>query len=93
MTPVLTAIPGILFITLCYAVLCAVSPFGNCRKCGGLGFQLRTTRRGRPKRGKHCRRCHGHGRRIRIGRWIFNRAARLYREGNPRPNSQEGAIR
>jgi hypothetical protein len=93
MTPVLTAIPGLLFITLSYATVCAVSPFGNCRKCRGFGFQLRTNRRGKLKRGKHCRRCQGLGRRIRIGRWLYNRAAHLYREGNPRPNGQEGAIR
>ncbi|WP_026004325.1 hypothetical protein [Streptomyces sp. AA1529] len=81
MTPVVAAIPGLLFLTLCYAVLCAVSPFGNCRKCRGFGFQLTTDRRGRLKRGKHCRRCDGHGKRIRTGRWLYNRAARLRQNG------------
>lgn len=81
MTPVLTAIPALLLVTLCYALLCAASPYGNCRRCGGLGFKLRHTRSGKPKRGKDCRRCHGHGKRARIGRLLFNYAARLYREG------------
>ncbi|MFK4223412.1 hypothetical protein [Streptomyces sp. NPDC019890] len=39
--------------------LCAGSPFGNCRKCRGLGFALTYDRKGRPKRGKHCRRRDG----------------------------------
>ncbi|WP_301124745.1 hypothetical protein [Streptomyces cacaoi] len=81
MTPALAAIPGLLFVTLCYVALCAVSPFGNCRKCNGLGFQLKTNRRGKPMRGKHCRRCDGHGKRIRVGRWLYNRASRLHHDG------------
>ncbi|OEV10507.1 hypothetical protein [Streptomyces nanshensis] len=81
MTPDLTAIPGLLFIALSYAALCALSPFGNCRNCRGLGFQLTTTRRGKLKRGKHCRRCEGHGKRLRAGRWIYNHAARIHRDG------------
>lgn len=81
MTPALTAIPGLIFLTLCYAALCAVSPFGDCRKCRGLGFQLKTDRRGKPRRGRDCRRCDGHGKRIRIGRLLYNRAARLHHDG------------
>ncbi|MCG3041938.1 hypothetical protein L7D48_15440 [Streptomyces sp. S1A] len=81
MTPIALAIACLLAVTLGYAALCAASPFGRCRKCNGLGFQLRHTRRGAPRRGKHCRRCKGHGIRIRAGRWIFNRAAALYRDG------------
>lgn len=80
MTPVLAAIPGLLFITLCYGLLCAASPYGDCRKCGGLGFKLRHTRSGKTKRGKTCHRCHGHGKRARIGRLAFNYVHRLYRE-------------
>lgn len=82
MTPALAAIPGLIFITLCYAALCAASPFGRCRKCAGLGFALHTDRRGKPKRGKTCRRCKGHGRRIRTGRWLYNRAAALHRDAH-----------
>ncbi len=66
-------------VTLGYFLICAASPFGNCRKCRGFGFQLKTDRRGRIKRGKHCRRCDGAGKRIRVGRWLFNRAVRIHR--------------
>ncbi|MGW7354215.1 hypothetical protein [Streptomyces sp. NPDC054784] len=91
MTPVLAAIPGLLLLTLCYAVLCAAAPFGPCRKCSGLGFQLKYGRvTGRPKRGKDCRRCRGHGRRLRAGRWLFNHAARTYREQATLPTGQPG---
>lgn len=81
MTPALLAIACLLAVTLCYGGLCAVSPFGTCRKCRGFGFALTTDRKGRPKRGKHCRRCDGHGKRIRAGRWLYNRAARIHRAG------------
>jgi hypothetical protein len=46
-----------------------------------MGHALTYDRKGKPKRGKDCRRCHGHGIRIRAGRWIYNRAARTYRAG------------
>jgi hypothetical protein len=81
MSDTLAAIPGLLFLTLGYAALCALSPFGTCRKCRGFGFQLKTNRRGQLRRGRECRRCDGHGKRIRIGRLLFNRAARLNRDG------------
>jgi hypothetical protein len=81
MTPALAAIAILTTVTFGYAGLCAASPFGPCRACDGLGFALKTDRRGKPKRGKGCRRCKGHGRRIRIGRWIYNRYAALHREG------------
>lgn len=81
MTHLLPAIPGLLFLTLCYAALCAVSPFGNCRKCRGFGFHIKTDRRGRPRPGRVCRRCRGERKRIRVGRWLFNRLARLHRDG------------
>ncbi|WP_324613117.1 hypothetical protein [Streptomyces sp. SBT349] len=68
-------------ITFGYISLCAVSPFGPCRKCQGLGFALETTRRGKPKRGKDCRRCRGVGRRLRTGRRIHNAWTRTYRNG------------
>ncbi|GHJ36035.1 hypothetical protein [Streptomyces sp. TS71-3] len=78
----LTAIPGLIFITLGYAALCAVSPFGTCRKCNGFGHQIRQSRvTGRLKPGRVCRSCHGYGRRIRIGRWLYNRVAGFHRDG------------
>ncbi|KOT92087.1 hypothetical protein ADK70_16510 [Streptomyces rimosus subsp. pseudoverticillatus] len=71
----------LLAVTLGYIVKCWLSPFGNCRKCNGMGYELKTDRKGRLKRGKDCRRCHTTGKRIRVGRWIYNRAARTYRAG------------
>ncbi|MFE6849753.1 hypothetical protein ACFVDH_03035 [Streptomyces sp. NPDC057674] len=78
----MTAASLLTFIfTLSYAGLCASSPFGNCRKCKGFGYALKTDRRGRLKPGKTCRRCHGDRKRIRIGRHLFNVAMRIHREG------------
>nr|WP_206440669.1 hypothetical protein [Streptomyces scabichelini] len=71
----------LLLVTFGYVSVCAASPFGACRKCRGFGFAMKTDRKGRPKRGKSCRRCKGHGKRIRIGRWLYNRWARTYRAG------------
>ncbi|MFJ4981507.1 hypothetical protein ACIP6X_40385 [Streptomyces coeruleorubidus] len=71
----------LLVVTLGYGFKCWLSPFGDCRKCDGMGHALNTDRKGRLKRGKDCRRCHATGKRIRVGRWIYNRAARTYRAG------------
>ncbi|MEU3001933.1 hypothetical protein [Streptomyces sp. NPDC006995] len=81
MTPALLASALLMFITLSYMSLCAASPFGNCRKCRGWGFAMKTDRKGRAKRGKDCRRCKATGKRIRIGRHLYNVAARLHRDG------------
>ncbi|AEW95891.1 MULTISPECIES: hypothetical protein [Streptomycetaceae] len=81
MTLTALAITLLLAVTLGYALLCAASPFGNCRKCRGLGYRLTYDRKGRPRRGKHCRRCDGHGIRIRVGRHLFNLAARIHHDG------------
>lgn len=81
MTPALLASALLLIVTLCYASLCVASPFGGCRKCRGWGFATKTDRKGRAKRGKDCRRCKATGKRIRIGRHLYNVAARLHRDG------------
>jgi hypothetical protein len=81
MTPILLAIACLFAVTLGYIGLCAVSPFGDCRKCRGMGHELKTDRKGRLKRGKDCRRCKATGKRIRAGRWLYNRWARIYRAG------------
>ncbi|MBT2369486.1 hypothetical protein J7E88_30475 [Streptomyces sp. ISL-10] len=75
----------LILLSLCYAFVCAAQPFGRCNKCDGLGFQLTHDRKGRPKRGKHCRRCNGHGIRIRRGRHLWNLWARTYRRGTTTP--------
>jgi DnaJ-class molecular chaperone len=67
--------------TLGYAAVCAAQPFATCRKCGGFGFATRTTRRGKVRRGKDCRRCSGHGIHIRRGRHAYNLARGIHRDG------------
>lgn len=77
----LLAIACLLAVTLGYVGKCWLSPFGDCRKCRGMGHELKTDRKGHLKRGRDCRRCQATGKRIRVGRWIYNRAARTYRAG------------
>ncbi|KIQ62914.1 hypothetical protein TR51_28930 [Kitasatospora griseola] len=81
MTLILLAAACLLAVTLGYAGLCAASPFGDCRKCDGLGHLLTFDRHGKPKRGKTCRRCKGVGKRIRVGRHLFNIAHRTWHAG------------
>ncbi|MER7576094.1 hypothetical protein [Streptomyces sp. NPDC126514] len=85
MTPILAAIACLIVVTFCYASLCAASPFGDCRRCRGMGHALKTDRKGRVKRGKDCRRCRATGKRIRTGRWLYNRWARISRAGTDTP--------
>jgi hypothetical protein len=76
-----------LLVTLGYAAVCAGQPFARCRKCRGFGFATTTDRKGRPKRGKHCRRCDGHGIRIRRGRHVYNLYRRAHDRGTTQPAS------
>ncbi|MFC8337582.1 hypothetical protein ACFUJX_11390 [Streptomyces rubiginosohelvolus] len=71
----------IALFTLGYAGVCAAWPWKSCRHCEGLGFTLTYTKKGKPKRGKHCRKCDGHGIRIRAGRHIYNLWVRTARRG------------
>ncbi|WP_329456758.1 hypothetical protein [Streptomyces sp. NBC_01497] len=68
-------------VTLCYAALCATSPFGDCRRCRGMGHAIKTDRRGKAKRGKDCRHCQATGKRIRAGRHLLNLWMATYRDG------------
>jgi hypothetical protein len=70
--------PTLIFVTLCYAAVCAAKPFRLCRRCAGTG--LRGT--GRGLRSRVCRRCGGAGIRIRYGRHLLNEITRLHRDGN-----------
>ncbi|MBW1597922.1 hypothetical protein [Streptomyces sp. JJ38] len=72
---------ALLLVALGYAALCAVSPFGNCRKCRGFGVEIRTDRKGRPRPGRTCPRCHGDRKRIRLGRHLFNLVSRAHHDG------------
>ncbi|WP_405783225.1 hypothetical protein OG512_30465 [Streptomyces sp. NBC_01378] len=75
------AIACLLAVTLGYVAVCAASPLATCRKCDGLGYQVKFNRRGKPKRARDCRRCDGYGKRIRIGRRLHNRARAIHRAG------------
>ncbi|MFE3494200.1 hypothetical protein ACFXOS_14035 [Streptomyces sp. NPDC059175] len=66
-----------------YAALCALSPFGPCRKCRGTG--IRTVRR---RTVKVCRRCRGARYRLRIGRRLLNTGRTIHRAGT-RPATTE----
>ncbi|MGK5731470.1 hypothetical protein [Streptomyces sp. URMC 124] len=81
MSSLFNAMPGLIFIALCYALLCAASPFGACRKCEGWGAMIRRTRSGRLKRGRACRRCEGYGMRLRAGRRLYNSIVEIHRDG------------
>lgn len=63
-------------LILYYSALCAVKPFGPCRRCKGEG-----ERRGRRGRMQPCRRCRTTGLRLRIGRRIHNYAVATHRDG------------
>ncbi|MFE0276691.1 hypothetical protein ACFWZY_32140 [Streptomyces sp. NPDC058992] len=81
MSLALLAVACLIVVTFGYVFKCWLSPFGDCRTCDGMGHELKSDRKGRLKRGRDCRRCHATGKRIRVGRWIYNRAARTYRAG------------
>jgi hypothetical protein len=50
-----------------YLVVCAVWPFAACRWCGGSGKHRSPS----GKAWRPCRRCRGSGRRVRLGRRVF----------------------
>ncbi|MFJ8824452.1 hypothetical protein ACIREE_22015 [Streptomyces sp. NPDC102467] len=81
MSSTLLAIAFILLITLCYAGMCATVPFRDCPRCNGMGHDIKTDRKGRQKRGHDCRHCKATGKRIRLGRHLYNLWARTYRDG------------
>jgi hypothetical protein len=61
-----------------YAVLCAVAPFGRCRRCRGRGRIHSPLTRRLPKL---CHRCDATGRRVRLGRRLFEHVRAEYRDG------------
>ncbi|MFG2195781.1 hypothetical protein [Streptomyces sp. NPDC048639] len=81
MTLIALASACLLLVTLGYVVKCWLSPFGDCRKCRGMGHALTADRKGKAKRGKDCRRCRATGKRIRVGRHLYNASRRTYRAG------------
>lgn len=65
----------VLLILVGYAALCALSPFGPCRKCAGTGLKKLT------KPVKVCRRCRGDRYRLRVGRRLLNTSRAVHRDG------------
>ncbi|MGC5018987.1 hypothetical protein [Micromonospora sp. DT47] len=58
-----------------YALLCAVKPFGKCRRCAGKGHRTTAVR----KRPRPCRRCKASGLRRRWGRSLYVWAKKTYK--------------
>jgi hypothetical protein len=52
----------------CYLLMCAAFPFGHCRRCHGTGKLYSPLSR---KVFRLCPRCDGTGRRVRIGRRVY----------------------
>lgn len=71
---VLLLLAGVLW----YLASCAWWPFARCLSCKGTGRHSRKDR----KVWRICRRCGGNGRRLRIGRRIFNWSADRKRSGS-----------
>jgi hypothetical protein len=72
----LTAIAIALAVALAYAVSCAVRPFRDCICCKGQGHHRSKNNR---KLSRPCRWCRQTGKRLRIGRRVWNRARRVHR--------------
>ncbi len=67
-----------------YALACWIAPFGRCQTCKGTGSrQTFLTQRHRP-----CRWCRGSGLRLRIGRRLYNFAARIHHDATAHRNTR-----
>jgi len=73
-TLALLLVAAIAVATLGYALVCALSPWGRCRRCNGHGRRRTFGRSG------GCHRCDGTGLRLRHGRRLYYRAQRARRE-------------
>ena len=62
-----------------YLIMCAAFPFGNCRRCHGTG---KLYSRIFSKAFRLCPRCEGTGRRVRIGRRVYEYLRGEYKAGN-----------
>lgn len=61
-----------------YMLMCAAFPFGHCRRCSGVGKRYSPLSK---KIFRLCPRCEGTGRRVRIGRRIYEYFRGEYRRG------------
>ena len=66
-----------LVLVLAYAGSCVVRPFRDCWLCDGHGHHRSKSNR---KLSRPCRWCRSSGKRLRIGRRLWNRARRVHRE-------------
>lgn len=62
-----------------YLLMCAAFPFGNCRACHGSGKRYSKIF---TKAFRFCSRCEGTGRRVRIGRRVFEYLRAEHKTGN-----------
>jgi hypothetical protein len=69
----LTATAIVLFLALAYPISCVVRPMRDCWCCKGTGHHRAEKNR---KLSRPCRWCGQTGKRMRIGRRIYNRATR-----------------
>ena len=60
-----------------YILISVLAPWRACRRCHGTGH---TGHRG-ARRGQDCRPCDGTGRRVRLGRRLYEHLATEYRTG------------
>lgn len=67
---------------LLYIGACAWLPFAPCSRCHGAGVVIGKTRVLRRPVGKPCRWCRQSGRRLRWGRRVWNRFARIRQAAN-----------
>lgn len=75
----LTAVGFILAVVLGYLASCAVKPFRDCWLCDGKAHH-RSKRN--PKLSRPCRWCGATGKRLRIGRRVWNRVRRTTRQAS-----------
>ncbi len=77
MTLIVLASLGVLCYTAWYSALCTASPFGKCFRCEGIGkYCTEDLPVFRP-----CPRCHGTGRRVRVGRRVYEYVNAEYERG------------
>lgn len=82
MTPVVLLVSlAALGYTACYLVMCSQFPFGRCRRhrCENGRVYSRLSR----KMFRDCPRCDGTGKRIRIGRRVYEKIRDEFKAGNP----------
>ena len=78
MDPRLLLASAALAWALGYIVACAIWPFGDCFTCHGTAQRRSPT----GKAFRTCRACKGTGRRVRIGRRIYDHLRTEQRKGN-----------